>query len=305
MKFLIIGDLHIRATNPRYRIDNYYETMLGKLNFIFSLAEKENCEAILQPGDFFDSPDQSNKVEIALINLLNKYSIPVYTVFGQHDTKFRQLFNTTLSVLEAAGVVTILNSDPIRYDSNINIYGASWGEEIPGVIDKNAINILLIHKMIVKDTPLWPGQMDYITAKSALLKYDDYDLIVSGDNHQHFTYGKKFGSLLINCGSLMRTTIAQRDHFPTVYIVGTDTGEAVQHLIPIKPIEEVMNLELADEAKERNEALEVFMKGLTSDYGIELNFEENLKNLMIENETPSHIKKLANNILEKYYEGGK
>ena len=66
-----------------------------------------------------------------------------------------------------------------------------------------------------------------------------------------------------------------------------------------------MNLELADEVKERNEALEVFMKGLTSDYGIELNFEENLKNLMIENETPSHIKKLANNILEKYYGGGK
>jgi len=67
----------------------------------------------------------------------------------------------------------------------------------------------------------------------------------------------------------------------------------------------VMDLETADEIKEKNEALEAFMEGLSSDYSIELNFEENLKNLMIENKTDNRIKDLTESFLEKYYEGGK
>ena len=308
MKFLIIGDLHIRATNPRYRIDDYYSTLMRKLKWIFDLAKKENCGAILQPGDFFDSPDQSNKVEIDLINLLKEKDIPIYTVLGQHDLRFRQPTNVALTKFDVLNKVCIVNKNGIDLGNNVHIYGASWEEEIPKIKDTKVISILVMHRMVIKDKSLWPGQTDYTTAKSILLRYVDYYLIVSGDNHNSFmattTTEKKQGSVLLNCGSLMRTTVAQREHRPCIWIYDVDLHSFKQHFIPIAPIEDVMDLETADEIKEKNEALEAFMEGLSSDYSIELNFEENLKNLMIENKTDNRIKKLGNSFLEKYYEGG-
>ena len=303
MHILITGDWHIRTTSPRYRTDDYYSTLMGKLSFIFALAKEKGCGAILQPGDFFDGPDQSNKVEIDLINLFKEKNIPIYTVLGQHDLRHRNADGTALTKFDAIELVEIVSNDPIRYEGNIHIYGASWEEEIPEVINKDAVNILVMHKMVINGKPLWPGQTDYITAKSMLPKYDDYNLIVSGDNHQHFTYGEKSGSILINCGSLMRTNVTQRDHQPVVYIVDMETQKMDQYLIPIAPIEDVMELELADEIKERNEALEAFMTSLSSDYAIDVNFEENLKSLMATNETSDHVKTLANKFLGKYYEG--
>jgi len=277
---------------------------MGKLNYIFNLAEKENCKAILQAGDLFDSPDQSNKVEIELIKLLRDSYCPIFTIFGQHDCKFRNRDNVALQKFSVDNLVNIADNTGNIID-NICIYGASWEEAVPKVEDVNAINILIIHKMITKDGPLWYNHENYITANEMLRKYDSYDLIVSGDNHQHFTQGTKFGSMLINCGSLMRTTIAQRDHTPCIYIVDTETNEITQHKIPIKPIGEVMNLELADELKERNEALEAFMTGLSSEYKVELSFEDNLTNLMKANNVGREIQGIVYTMIGKWYEQNK
>ena len=303
MKILCSGDWHIRATNPRYRIDNYYKTLLNKIDWIFELAAKEGCKVILQPGDFFDSPDQANYVIRDMISFLGSLNgIELLSIYGQHDTKYRRLENTAMGIFEELGAVEILKDTPFWFNG-INFYGASWGKEIPVPVNKNEINILIAHRMIVKDSPLWSNQTDYISARDMLKKYEDYDLIVSGDNHQSFTYGSKLGSMLINCGSLMRTTIAQRDHKPVVYIVNTDTNEITRHEIPIQPIEEVMNLELADEIKERNQDLEAFMSGLSTNYDTELSFEKNLTSLMKMNETSKEIRGIAEEIMGRYYAG--
>jgi DNA repair exonuclease SbcCD nuclease subunit len=308
MRCLATGDWHIRATNPQYRIDNYYETLLSKLHWIFDLAKKEDCSAILQPGDFFDHPDQANRVEIDLISLLRNAVCSVYTIFGQHDLRYRDRSNTALEKFAQDNLVRLVaEKETYAFDvdggDRVEIYGASWDEEIPTVKYPEAENILLIHRMITKNGPLWFDQKEYITADEMLRKCEDFDLIVSGDNHHSFISGHKYGAALINCGSLMRTTVAQRDHQPIVYIIDTETAEITPHPIPIRPIEEVMNLELADDLKERNEALEAFMNGLTVNYDIELSFEENLKNLMSENKTENHIIELATKFVGKYYEG--
>jgi DNA repair protein SbcD/Mre11 len=308
MKILCTGDWHIRATNPRYRIDSYSETMMEKLKWIFALAKEKGCSIILQPGDFFDSPDQSNKVEIELIKLLRDSYCPVSTVLGQHDCKFRNRNNVALQKFGVDNLVNIASDIPYSLNT-VHIYGASWEEEIPTVNDKNAKNILITHRMITQDGPLWHDQQDYITAKEMLRKYADFDTIVSGDNHQSFmatsTTEKKQGSVLLNCGSLMRTTIAQREHRPCVYIYDVDLHSYKQHFIPINPIEEVMNLELADELKERNEALEAFMTGLSSEYKVDLSFEDNLTNLMKANEVSREVQGIAYTMVGKWYEQNK
>ena len=307
MKLMILGDLHIRATNPRYRTDKYYETLMGKLEWGFELAKEEGCEAVLQPGDFFNSPDQSNKVEIDLINLLTEKGIPIYTVLGQHDLRYRQPINVALTKFDVLNKVCIVDENGIDLGNNVHLYGVSWEKEIPKVRDPKAISILVMHRMVIKDKSLWPGQENFLKANSLLKKYSAYDLMVTGDNHSplHFTYKEKNGSMLINCGSLMRTTTLQRDHKPCIYVYDVETKQATKHLIPIKPIEDVMDLETADEVREKNAALDAFMDGLSSDYEIELKFEDNLKSLMIENKTDTRIKELANSFLEEYYEGGR
>lgn len=304
MKFLCTSDWHLRTTSPRYRTDDYLGTLFDKIKWIFDLAKKERCTAILHGGDVCDSPDQSNTVIVTIIKLCRQYKIPLYVTAGQHDLLYRKFSNTTLAVLVEAGVVTLLNSTPIKHDGNIYIYGASWEEQIPKVEEPDATNLLIIHKMIVQDKPLWAEQVEYTKADTLLKEYTDYKLINSGDNHNSFTY-RTTNQTLVNVGSLMRTTIAQKNHTPCTYLYNSETNEVTQHKIPIHPIEEVMNLELADERKERNEALEAFMTGLSSEYKVELSFEDNLTNLMKANNVDREIQGIAYTMIGKYYDANK
>ena len=307
MKLLITGDWHIRATAPRHRIDSYYNKQMGKLLWIMNLAKKKGCSTILQPGDFFDSPDVPNHVKRDIIKLILLYNIPIYTVFGQHDTKYRNKGNTALAVLAEANIVTLLGEQPVvhKYEETLHIYGASWQESIPNIVDSSATNILVLHKMIVQDKPLFPDQREYNRAPQFLKQYNSFDLIVSGDNHNSFKYTAD--STLINCGSLMRMTTAQYTHKPCVWIYDTNTKQALKYLIPIEDAAEVFAVE-AEEIKERNKELEAFVKTLSSgSTKVTLSFEDNLEALLHTTniEINTEIVDLCHSILAKYYEGGK
>ena len=303
MKLLCCGDLHLRATAPRYRIDNYYETQMGKLKWIFELAREESCEAILQPGDFFDSPNIPNHVLSDVLELLYKYDHnTVYTVFGQHDLRYRNMENSALSVVEIAGGVVTENT--ILVGGRIAIYGSSWEQPIPEVLNKDAVNILLMHRMVVHEKPLWPGQTDYTKAGSFMKKYSDFDLVVSGDNHQSFIWAEydketdEWGRWLINCGSMMRMTTAQQEHKPCVWVYDTETKEAIRHFIPIE--KDVFSPE-AVEIKERNKELEAFITTLKQDRSTMLSFDDNVAELVKAEQFSIALKKLVNGFMEGYY----
>jgi DNA repair exonuclease SbcCD nuclease subunit len=297
MKLLCCGDLHLRATTPHYRIDSYYETQMKKLDWIFELALKRDCSAILQPGDFFDSPNIPNHVLSDVLELLYSEKIPVITVFGQHDLKYRNISNTALDVIQIANGVTIATDKPIG--SGVDIYGASWEAPIPKILNKEAINILVIHRMIINDKPLWPGQTDYIRARSMLLKYKDFNLVVSGDNHQSFVWQENNGRGLINCGSMMRMSTDQQNHKPCVWIYDTVNMKARQYFIPIE--RDVFSPE-ADEAKERNKELEAFIQSLAKDNKErQLSFEENVEMLKATTKFSKEVRTLVATFLEGYY----
>lgn len=50
VKFLFVGDLHLRGTNPRNRIDDYKEAAKQKLKEVFKIAVDNAVDAILQRG---------------------------------------------------------------------------------------------------------------------------------------------------------------------------------------------------------------------------------------------------------------
>ena len=244
MYAILTGDWHIRPTAPKWRTSDYYKLLLGKLQWIVDFAIENGIKIIIPPGDVFDSPDVPNRVKVDIIKLLRP--IDVLTIFGQHDLKYRQREDTALQVFIEDGTVKILNDVPIYYgfgEQQVDIYGASWEEEIPKVENRDNFNILAIHKMIVKKDPLFPDQTDFIAAKDFSKQYKDFDVVISGDNHNSFSYLPKKETKIINCGSLMRSTTAQYDHKPCIWIIDTETGEAGQHFIPIKPVTEVFKPE--------------------------------------------------------------
>jgi DNA repair exonuclease SbcCD nuclease subunit len=279
MKILVAGDLHLTDKCPVNRIDNYEDTLFRKLQFITDIANQHDCNIILQPGDFFDQPNPSYAFLAKVIDFFeHNHETFVYTIFGQHDLKYRNPENTALSVLNKFGPVYLLDW---KYEiANISIQGCNWGEGIPKPIE-GRFNILLIHRMIVDDK-LWAEQ-EHFDYANGFLRDNAFDLIVSGDNHKYFT--KSFrGRYLFNCGSMMRSTIAQIDHTPTVIVFDTEDPKSfIEIPIPIEPSEKVFKMEAVAIEKERDHKLDAFVNGLTEHKEMGLSFEDNLRTYVEQN----------------------
>jgi DNA repair exonuclease SbcCD nuclease subunit len=290
MKFLITGDWHIDKDKIKTRRDNVLAACTDKLGQIFQIAKSYGCKAILQPGDFFESHRAPDFLKQYVINFLKSdmANVPIFTVFGQHDLRYHSsnINNTPLKVLEASGVVSFLGEKPLVYPQDgVNIYGASWFEEIPDMWEKlSGINILVLHKMIV-DSKIWEGQEDHTFGKTLVMK-SNFDLIVSGDNHKHFimhsgTGGSIGKRLLINCGSMLRTRIDQEDHRPCVYVYETHPckGEPVieQVYLVVPKFRNVINVEKAVKIKAENEKLIQFTDALSVDAHLTgINYKRNV-----------------------------
>jgi hypothetical protein len=288
MRILISGDWHLRNGGPEQRLDDYEKTQEHKVNWIFNKAAELGCSHIIQPGDLTEYapyPRMNYERVKKYINIFShwkrKANIDLITIHGQHDTpNHQQQDNTPIAVLAEANVITILpeNTDWGYGLVGADFYGCSYGKEIPLPIKSERFKILVIHKMI-SDQDYWDGHVPYASVEWMLEKYREYDLIISGDNHKSFHwFGQDTKRGLINCGSLMRSTIAQGDHKPHVWIFDTATYSARQYDIPIQPFNEVYDMKEIKEVKLRREESEVFVTRL--EQGIdatELDFPKNLR----------------------------
>ena len=206
---ILLGDTHLRMKTPirRKEID-FLDVCLGKLRQVCEIA-KEYKAPIFQAGDFFDSPDPSKELMAAVIELLRKYGCMIYAIHGQHDMAYhseRSMKRSALRVLEAAGVVKILSSEPTIVNG-MSVYGANWGQKPPKPCDDN-FNFLVAHDMI-GDKPLYPGHIldgpsDYAQ------HYPGYNLILLGDYHYSFSI-KVGNTWVINCGAMLRLNSSTRD----------------------------------------------------------------------------------------------
>ena len=286
-KFVVMGDLHLAEASPRSRIDDYQETVFNKLEFIFKTAD-ENDACILQPGDFFNQPNPSYEFFSKMVLLLKRYSeVSVFSIYGQHDLRYRNRTNTAIKALNHACDNFFILENNILYKKQYHLYGVSYGEEIPEVeYDKK--NILLIHKMIIKDKKVWAGQADY-TEASGLLKKSGFGIIVSGDNHQLFTEEYK-GRKLFNCGSVMRSSISQVNHKPTIFLIDDNCMEEIQ--IPIQPSKKVFKLEEVERENSRSEEINSFIEGLSEQKEMGLDFEDNLEKYCKQNNVPKEIRQI-------------
>jgi len=301
MKFLCTADWHLRFKKPKMRKDkNYFETQFGKVIQVLNIAKENKCEAILHGGDVFDSAITPHFVVQTYISLFKKYCIPIFSVRGQHDLRYHSsnVENTPLAVLEAAGVVKIIEKEPFVFHG-INIYGASFNEDIPEPIKKDNFNILLIHRMIVRDK-LWEKQEDYVYGKSLLRSNQGYSVIISGDNHEKFVV-KDEDKYLINSGSLIRSRVDQKEHGPAVFILDTVSKEVIEYKLKIKKSSKILDFFLHRSEKKRNKDLEMFITTLKDRKDMGLSFSKNLEKSFNNPAIPLKTKDILNGWLELYY----
>lgn len=288
---ILTADKHGREDVPVCRTDNFLKAQWDKLEFENKLAEKHNCP-ILDAGDVLNKWKPSPWL---LRELMNRSSGKRITIPGNHDLPNHSIDSyekSGLSVLEQAGTYIVLKNECMIKDE-FSVSGISYGQGkdisdcIPTI--KNKRYILLLHEMVWQGKNPFPNAEGY-EALDLLKKYPEFDLIVTGHNHQSFVQEYE-GRLLVNPGSMMRATADQMDFEPSLYLwyAEDNTVERVHY-----PFEKnVISREHLEKKEEKNERLQSFITGLRADAEVGLNFEKNLEEYMAKNKISDSVKDIV------------
>ena len=193
-----------------------------------------------------------------------------YTIYGQHDLPQHSMelaHKSGLYNLWKNGKVTILPT-------------CSFGQTPNGVskyfLLKNCTNagwtVLVWHTFAYQGKLPWPGCTSPMGA-SLLRKYPQYDLLVLGDNHKPFTETYE-GRLLVNVGSMMRTTADQMDYKPCVWLWYAETNTVTKVYLPIE--DDVISREHLEIKEQRDNRIDAFVSKLNDEFETSLSFEDNL-----------------------------
>lgn len=276
---ILTGDWHLREDQPRCRTDNFWGAQWKKVKFIKELQDEyankyTNCP-IFHSGDLFHHWKPSPRLlSWCIDNLPFMYCIP-----GNHDLpnhNLGMLQKSGLWTLEKAGKIAILQTE-LGVEKRWDVLGEKYDR-----------TVAIIHKLI-------NHPQSNTTAKGLMKKLKDYDLILTGDNHQHFIEKNK-NQLLVNPGSLTRQTADQTEHFPCVVLWDAKNNEYEHVYLPIE--NNVITREHLVTAKERDVRMEAFVDSLDGDYEVELSFEKNLKAYFENNRTRKSVREMVQESVE-------
>jgi len=260
-------DNHISGQNSENRIGNYYSDSMAKLEEILQIAKKNDCPFILCGGDLLDSPIISLTICDEIIDLIEKYKIPIYTLVGNHP-----MINHNYSVSQATTIAHMFRRckfikklETIE-DKDYLIQGIDYQKDIETIIKKDGIKmvskdkrwtIVVVHALITPKAFL--PVINHIQAKDV---DSDYDLVLCGHLHQPFI--KVYDDVTyVNPGSIGRTSIDEADIAPSVVLLDTDKRSyKIIKLKSAKPKEEIFDLTKIEQKKEFNSEIELFISSL-------------------------------------------
>ena len=270
MKFLYLQDFHLSGRAPINRIDNYYQSLLLKLDEVLLLAKKNKVDFILDGGDFLNSELVSLTIVDDVLDRIEKARIKWYMLFGNHPmichsienskaTSLQHMFNRSkyvkhLTSLEFKDCII----QGFEYEHNCE---NKIKEE--GLMCKNVDNpfkIAIVHALIT-EKPLMP-QIMHIPIKDVKT---DFDVVFVAHNHRQWGIIEQNGVKFVNIGCLGRTGIDEVDVVPKIAIINTSTYEI--KLIPLESAKaggEVFNLEKIETAKAFEGEIDNFISSLSS-----------------------------------------
>lgn len=312
-RFIICGDLHYRGSNPRGRLDNFQEALNAKIQEIFQLASNCAAEAIIIPGDIFDSPNVSWSVASDLACLLAKKPCPVLTVHGNHDifggnpeTKRR----TPYGLLARLGLIWDLQEEPYETGTNLNIAVTGHGFDTETDVDMGqfeppphndtwrGFSIHVVHSMLLNKPPGFE-------MRHTLIGYvkTTANVIISGHYHLGFPsmwLYRDDGVWFINPGALCRlaATPAEIDRPIGVVLLEIFAPDAVEcQFVPLKsarPGYDIFSRDHLDAEREREERINRFLGLLAAEGEAKfLEIQEIIDDIARREELPAAVVKEA------------
>jgi DNA repair exonuclease SbcCD nuclease subunit len=284
MTIAMLSDVHLSSHNPICRKDDLRVTQWNKLNWVYTKAFAAGCKAVVLAGDLVDiACSWSLLPELAAF--LRKYSQTIMTmvVFGQHDTYMYSVVGrkkTIIGAMEAAGLLTVLGSDPVEVSAGIRLHGASYGQELPKPDTKRKGNLLVIHAPI-SDRELWVGQSYYNANDFLWQAARSFDGVICGDIHRAFyeKIGKRF---IINTGPLLRRKSDEGEHKPHFYIVGKDLVP-VKVEIPHEPADKIISREHIEKERAYDQLINQLQSSKPGKTGTDVRFADILAEVVLKN----------------------
>lgn len=225
MKYIVVGDPHIKYTAPVFRKETYFQELKDKINQINILA-KDNHAKVICLGDFFNSyvEDYFELIIYELADMIYGWQ----SLIGNHDCKSidGNLKGTSFGVLIQMDQIKIPN------DGSMDFFHYYNREKFTG---KSMNQVAFIHDYIMP-----AGTKEKFEYKECF--ENDYKLVFCG--HYHYPFDIMVGGTrYINPGSLMRSTVKelQLNRTPEVILFNTDTLDIKHIPLKVKPLQEVSN----------------------------------------------------------------
>lgn len=275
---ILCSDIHLREDTPTCFTGDFQKEQWVALDVIKIHQELHNCP-VYHAGDLF----HHWKPSPWLLSKTMQY-IPnnFHTVLGQHD-----LPQHNLDLVQKSGVWTLMEAGKVKLLHSCH-YGQTPDQMMVPLSDITKHDILIWHRMTYIQPP-YPGATGG-NARQVLMKYPQYKLIVTGDNHQSFSIGHD-GRLLVNPGNMTRQVADQIDFQPRVALWYADTNTIEWINLPKQ--ENVITREHIERKEARTSRIEAFIKQLNmDDWKAELSFEENLENFFVTNDVREPVKQI-------------
>lgn len=277
---ILTADWHVREDVPVSRKDNFIGALFNKIDFIADLQKKYDCP-VFEAGDLFNHWKPSPWLISKTIEHMPQ---KMYAIYGNHD-----LPQHSLKLAEECGLYTLWKAGAVQI-----LEKGHWKDTPtePSYYHPQADkNMFLWHKFIYKKKEHWKADMGGVFAPSILRKYPDIDLFVTGDNHEAFV-DEYEGRLLVNPGSLMRTTANQIDFEPRVYL-WYDNNTVKPVYLPIEKGVHVINREHLEKVEKRDERVDAFITSLNTEWEGVSTFEKNLDIFFKKNKVEQAVEEIV------------
>jgi len=285
-EFIIItaNDIHISDNGPRSRIDDFKNTILGKINQMCMACNKLNADAAIIAGDLYNLKNparNSHSLNRELVTAFRQFNCPIYMIEGNHDltaNRLESLEEQPLGVLFADETLIQLRDEVIEKEGfKISLVGVPYTEglDLDTLVLPEKGNCISQICAMHQYTGLKGGMF----FKERLYGYDELsvfspDIYVLG--HYHIDQGihqEPNGKYFINIGSMARGALSEEDidHHPQIgFIKITVDADDVTYTLrsinlKVKPAAEVFDLIKREQEDKEKEEIKLFVEKLATE----------------------------------------
>jgi hypothetical protein len=287
---ILTADLHLRSSVPRCRVETeeeWYETQKKILEFIYSFSEP-----VYIAGDIFHNYNPGNKILELFLSFALQYE--THIMMGNHDAR-----NGILDPDSGYGVLQRIIDAGHPFLKSMEPWAwVPFGEE--KVYGENN-NLIFLHTLSFPSNAAATPGIKYVTARDLSNMYENYAIIVVGDNHTHYKWEGN-GHTVLSPGCITKQASDYKDKELKLFRIDIDNWAMGDGLAPIHAITIPDNAELVDdsyilEEHEREDRYNHLVEALKVDSEMTFDFKSNIWHTVSNSEISQNCKAILMEVI--------